>query len=193
MNLEKPGRAGQLPTSTLPRLITFLCPVDDVYSALAPHQLVGAVARAQGSQRVADFHRRVPKKQPARGAGWKRSCDLCPIRERRSTLKPNVRNASARGRQENPSRRRRRVRVRRLSLFARAKPPSPCKDHALGRREKWDRAPFACRRQPGGPEIAKHGNASSLDADATSNFSHRDGDLRLLRFSCSGPRGFSPL
>jgi len=81
------------PASALACLITFLCPVDDVDSALASHQLVGAVALAQRFQRVADFHRRGPKKQPALGAGWKRSCDLCPIRRRRSTLKTNVRRA----------------------------------------------------------------------------------------------------
>src|ERR1700730_18813368 len=92
-----------LETSALPCLITFLYPVDDVYSALAPHQLVGAVARAQGFQRVADFHRRVPKKQPALGAGWKRSCDPCPIRGRRSTLKTNVRNSRSRRRPDIPS------------------------------------------------------------------------------------------
>src|ERR1700730_345972 len=57
----KAGLRGPPPSSALARLITFLCPVDDVYSALAPHQLVGAVARAQGFQRVADFHRRFPK------------------------------------------------------------------------------------------------------------------------------------
>jgi hypothetical protein len=92
-NLEKPGRTRPPATSALPCLITFLCPVDDIYSALAPHQLVGAVARAQGFQRVADFHRRVPKKTTGLGAGWKRRRDLCPIRRRQSTLKTNVRNA----------------------------------------------------------------------------------------------------
>jgi hypothetical protein len=93
-NPKKPGRAGPLPSSALPGLITFLCSVDDVHSALASHQLVGAVARAQGFQRVADFHRRVPKKLPALGAGWKRSRDLCPIRGRRSSLKTNVPNVN---------------------------------------------------------------------------------------------------
>src|SRR3984893_12139100 len=43
------------------------------------------------------FMGRAPKKQPALGAGWKRSCDLCPIRRRRSTLKTNVRNARSHG------------------------------------------------------------------------------------------------
>ncbi len=84
------------------------------------------------------------------------------------------------------------VEVRRLSLFVVAKSPSPGKDHALGRR-RADRAPFACRRRLGGPEIAKHGNGRSLDVDETSDYCRRDGDLRLGRFSCPGARGFSSL
>src|SRR6202011_1710893 len=96
-----------------------------------------------------------PKKTTGLGAGWKRRRGLCPIRRRQSTLKTNVRNA------DNEFWRGARislktlelwdtkpcvsagagaVEVRRLSLFAVAKSPFPCKDHPLGRRREGPRA-----------------------------------------------------
>lgn len=184
---------GPLPASALPRFITFLCPVDDVYSALAPHQLVGAVARAQGFQGIADFHRRVPKKQPALGAGWKRCCDLCPIRGRRSTLKPNVWNARSCSRPDIPSRTRRGVPVHRLSqLPARNRLPLArimlYGDGRDGTAHYSLAAAFAVPRSP-----TNHGNASIIDVNETSDYSRRNGDLRLLRFGSARARGFSPL
>jgi chromosome partitioning protein len=59
--------------------------------------------------------------------------------------------------------------------------------------ERRDRAPFGCCRRLGGPEIAKHANATILDIDATSDSCRRDGDIRLLRLGCPGARGFSSL
>ena len=145
-NLEKPGRTRPPATSALPCLITFLCPVDDVYSALAPHQLVGAVALAQGFQRVADFHgtgsqkttgprsrletklRPMPHSQAAINLKNK-----CPERSLpRPRRLPRCQDRHAR----RTRRRRRGVPVRRLSLFVVAKSPSPGKDHALGRRTR---------------------------------------------------------
>jgi hypothetical protein len=76
------------------------------------------------------------------------------------------------------------VEVRRLSVFVVAKSPSPCKDHALGRRRDGT-ARWAAQ--------AKHANGGSLDVDETSNYFRRDGDLRVGRFSCSSARGFSSL
>jgi hypothetical protein len=153
-NPKTPGRAGPLPSSTLPGLITFLCSVDDVHSALASHQLVGAVARAQGFQRVADFHRRVPKKQPALGAGWKRSRDLCPIRGRRSSLKtnvPNVDNEFCNG-----------------LAFIGLLPLARFMLHGDG---ETGLAPFACRGRPGGRKpITVTARSSSIEASERRRF-----------------------
>jgi hypothetical protein len=91
----------------------------------------------------------VPRKQPARGAGWKRSSDLCPIRRRRSTLKTNVRNA------DNEC-------WKRLS-FIRLLPLA--RIMLFGRRRDGTSLPACCRR-PGGPKPIP-GTARSTPIEGT--------------------------
>lgn len=58
----------------LPGLVALLHLVDDVNSALAAHQLVGAVARTQRFQGITNFHRSDPgNKKPGCPAGLKRT------------------------------------------------------------------------------------------------------------------------
>jgi hypothetical protein len=55
--------------SALPSLVALLHLVDDVDAALAAYQLVGAMALAQGLQRITDFHDLSLANRAGSGAG----------------------------------------------------------------------------------------------------------------------------
>jgi hypothetical protein len=60
--------------SALPGFVAFLDFIDDINSAFAAHQLIGAMPCAQRFQGVANFHRSDPGiKNPAVTAGLKRT------------------------------------------------------------------------------------------------------------------------